>query len=900
MADFDHRSYEKKWQDYWEEHQIYRFDPDSSAPVYSIDNPPRYASGPLHAGHAVHYTHIDFIARYKRMNGYNVMFPLCFDVNGMPIEVNVEKKYNIQMGKYDRHAFIELCEEFAEANIGEMKRQFKILGESMDESVYYQTDAKYYRRLTQLSFIRLFRRELIYKGKRPVNWCPRCTTALADAEIEYGTRDTHLNYLPFSNVATGEVVDIATTRPELLCTCQIVAICPDDDRADALVGEKLRTPLFDREVEVIADENVDPAFGTGIVMICTIGDRDDLEWVQRYDLPLEMGIDDEGRMTAQAGPYEGMNLNQARDQIIADLDERNLLNKQEPLEQSVGCCWRCHTPIEFLVKPQWFLSILPFKKEVLAAADEMDWFPPFMKVRLEDWVNSLGWDWVISRQRYFATPIPIWECEECQEVVLARERQCYVDPTIDRPPVEECPACGGALHGCEDVFDTWMDSSISPLYNTFWERDESLFRRLYPMSLRPQAHDIIRTWAFYTILRGLLLAEKKPFEEMMIDGFILAEDGTPMHASKGNIIDPLEVLEEYGADAYRYYAAQCSVGEDNAFRFKDVTRGVKFCRKLYHIGRFIRVAEEKIAGAPNGDEPSTAAATPIPTTLDADTIDTLPPVDRWILSKFTALTERCIEAFDNFRFDRVLREVEYFVWHELADHYIELIKHRLYQARDRRALTLLGHLFYGALRFLAPLLPHITEELYQTLFRTDAMALSIHRAHWPEPQRALVDAETERAGELVKRVVGEIRRYKSDAGIALNAPLERITLVTEDPAPLQASEQTIAETVHAETLAFGAAADLVEAVVGLEPNFAAIGPQFKQRTNAVVGALHAADPTEVAEALASTGVYELSLGNESVGLTSEHIDVQRSLTLAGETVDTVEVDDVVIAIKNRE
>ncbi|HEX9908297.1 MAG TPA: class I tRNA ligase family protein, partial [Thermoplasmata archaeon] len=510
MVQYDWRTSEPKWQAKWKEWQIYRFDPESDRKVFSIDNPPRYASGALHLGHAYGYTAIDFAARYKRLKGFNVFFPLCFDVNGMPVEVKVEKAYGIKASQVPRKEFVRMCSEFAEKHIGEMTKQFEALGESMDPSIYYRTDAEYYRRLTQISFIRMYKKGLAYKGHFPVNWCPRCGTALADAEVEYDSRKTKLNYLRFREAQSGQEVLIATTRPELLCTCLLAAVNPDDQSKAHLVGKELVTPLFDRKVAVVADPKVDPSFGTGTVMICSIGDKDDLEWILKYNLPLEKGIDENGLMTSVAGKYEGMPIADARKAIIEDLRAAGLLVKQEDLEQNVGECWRCHTPIEFLKVPQWFIKSVEFKGRVLEMIDQIEWNPDFMKIRIQNWVNSLAWDWVVSRQRYFATAIPLWECDKCGHVLLAEENDCYIDPTSAPPRMDKCEACGGKYVGSPDVFDTWMDSSISPLYNTFWERDEKLFKKLYPMSLRPQGLEIIRTWAYYTILREMLLIGEKP------------------------------------------------------------------------------------------------------------------------------------------------------------------------------------------------------------------------------------------------------------------------------------------------------------------------------------------------------------------------------------------------------
>jgi len=825
MADYDQKAIEQKWQEKWQEMNVYHFDFDSTKKSYSIDVPPRYASGPLHAGHAVHYTHIDFAARYKRMRGYNVFFPLCFDVNGIPIEERVERKLGITRKDIDRHEFIGLCSEFAEKNIETMTNQFIRLGESMDSSIYYQTNAEYYRRITQISFIDLYHKGLIYKGEFPVNWCPRCMTAMADAEVVYVNRTTKLNTIKFyftkpqddsllkfhgiGKDECGMYVEIATTRPEMLPVCQIIAVHPTDERTPWLVGQTVKVPGFDKEVKIVADEAVDPEFGTGIVMICTVGDKEDLTWVFKYKLPLEMSIDEEGKMTELLGKYKGLKIVEAREAVLDDFHTMGLLVKQSPLEQSVGVCWRCKTPVEFINAKQWFLKTIPFKQMVLDASNNIHWYPAFMKIRLEDWVNSLEWDWVISRQRYFATPIPLWECEKCGEVVVARIEDCYVDPTIDNPPVGNCPKCGGPLKGCEDVFDTWMDSSISPLYNTFWHRDDAKFKRLYPMSLRPQAHDIIRTWAFYTILRCSLLTNEKPFENIMMAGFILSEDGTPMHASLGNVIDPLEVIDEYGSDAFRCYAASCALGEDNPFRRKDVVHGTKSLRKLWNVQQFIgNIIKD---GKPKRPK-------------------TLQDIDQWILSKYSKLVKKCTEQMDVFDYSQTMKDIEFFLWHELADHYIEMIKGSIYNKENvesiRYTLYTIG---LGILKMFAPFYPHITEEIYGDLYKEFEDDGSIHIATWPEP--ILFDEKKEEAGESIKTYIAQVRAWKSEQGIALNAPVDAVaTYAPKDTIlKLKTGASIIFSTLRfPQTHKFIAGKpEVQETIIALEPVFAKLGPAFK-------------------------------------------------------------------------
>jgi valyl-tRNA synthetase len=875
MANLDQKKIEKKWQDFWDENKIYRFNPKSEKPVFSVDNPPRYASGGLHVGHAVHYTHIDFAARYNRLRGYNVFFPLCFDTNGIPIEERVERKMGITRMDIDRQEFIKLCREFANENIAEMTRQFKILGESMDPTIYYQTDAEYYRRLTQISFIELYNKGLIYKGEHPVNWCPRCMTALADAEVEYQDRKTKLNYIKFKISDRDEDVIIATTRPELLCTCQLVAINPRDERAGELAGKMLLTPVYRRQVEIVEDDKVLSEFGTGIVMICSIGDKDDLEWIFRYGLDIEQGIDEHGKMTEAAGKYQGMSIKDAKEAIIVDMKEQGLLIKQEELDQSVGSCWRCKTPIEFLKVPQWFLKLLDFKEDVLKISDEINWFPEFMKIRLEDWVNSLNWDWVISRQRYFATPIPLWECTECVEVVVAKEEQCYIDPTIETPPVDKCQKCGGELKGCEDVFDTWMDSSISPLFNTYWKRDEAMFKKLFPMSLRPQAQDIIRTWAFYTIIREHLLVDSKPWDDIMIGAYILAEDGTPMHSSKGNAVDPIAILEEYGSDAMRYYAANCALGMDNPFRIKDIKRGVRLCTKLWNMQSFI-------GGAISGK-----------TEFDSSNLSS---VDKWILTRYSMVLKETTALLDTYQFDKSMKIIENFLWHEFADHYLEMVKYRIYDKSDEGALFTLFTIGLGLTKMLATFLPHITEEVYQSYYRKLDGKESLHISNWPKeiPE----DKEAAEKGELAKDIIAALRNWKSENRLALNSEISAVEIVASDKMDLFSDiRDDISSTVRAKELNIVKEVQIEEIPISVKPKFAKIGPKFKANAGEIGNILKSADAKEVFAGVSGEG-YEITLkSGEKAQITGDLVEIEMAKKVHGKEFSTLIVGEFTLLVE---
>ena len=873
MSEYDIKEQEARWQQKWKEWELYKFDFDSDRPVYSIDNPPRYASGALHLGHATGYTLIDFAARYHRMKGYNVFFPLCFDVNGTPIEVKVEKEKGITKLDVERHEFIEMCREFANRQIGDMTHQFEILGESMDPSIYYQTDAEYYRRITQITFLKMLEKGLVYKGEFPINWCPRCMTALADAEVEYAHNMTKLNYVRFLIEGEEEFATIATTRPELLPACQIVAVHPDDEKNRHLIGKTLITPIFEKRVKVIADEGVDPEYGTGIVMICTIGDKDDLEWVHKYNLPIEMAIDQEGKMLENAGKYAGMSIKEARAAIIADLEKEGLLIKQEDNEQNVGLCWRCKTPIEFLQVPQWFLKTTEFKEEIKKIGDEINWFPEFMKVRLNEWTDSLGWDWVISRQRYFATPIPVWHCKECGHIVPAKEVDCYVDPTLDKPPVEKCPECGGELEGCTDVFDTWMDSSISPLYNTFYLRDEERFKKLYPMSLRPQGHDIIRTWAFYTILREYLLTGEKPWENIMIHGFIMAPDGTPMHASAGNVIDPLPIIDEYGGDAMRYYASTCSLGTDHAFRPEEVKHATRFMQKFWNMQNLMSSGIKERPEEPEG----------------------LRTTDRWILSLYNNLVGKMTQNMDNYQFDRAMKDLEFFAWHRVADHYLEMVKHRIYAGDDKALEYTLYTIGLGMTKLMAPFMPHLAEAVYQEHYAEKEGVRSVHISAWPEAGEA--DADVEEAGELVKDIVSSIRSWKASQKMALGAPLKTVEIIGDRAEYLLGSEEDIAATVKASRIILEKRADIEEKISGAKPVYSRIGPEFRQHARDVVRFITEADPRELWDDLQSGSITVRFSEEESGEITAEHVEFTKTLVSHGVDVDSINMEGAVILIE---
>ncbi|MEM0475965.1 MAG: class I tRNA ligase family protein, partial [Candidatus Norongarragalinales archaeon] len=558
LGKLDHAAIQEKWSAEWERLRVYEFNARSKKPVYSIDSPPPFTSGALHMGHMLSYAYFDFAARFKRMRGFEVFYPQGWDCQGFPTEVKVRAKHP----QASREEFLAAAREFTEHNIAKMRSQMRAMGFSPDWRFEYKTMTDDYHRRVQYSLLKMFEDGLIYRAKHPVLWCPKCASAIAKAETEDVQRETRLNYVFFKitapspkakskkaeknnkEFAVGEKIAIATTRPEFLHACVAVAVHPEDARYASLVGAELEVPLFKQRVRVLADKDVDPAFGTGIVMICTFGDKQDVVWAYRLNLRVIEALDERGRLI-NAGDFNGFKAKEAREKILQALRAAELLERDEPLAQSVKIHDRCKSEVELLPSFQWFIKLKNAGEDVIRAAREMKWIPPFTLQYLIDWAQGLEWDWVISRQNVFGTPLPFWFCEKCGEIAPASEQQLPVDPARDRAPHGgKCVKCGGALVGEKSVCDCWVDSSITPLAIARWPDDAEFFKKIYPATLRPQGLEIIRTWAFYTIFRCLKLTGKPPFREILINGSVLGTDGKKMSKSAGNFEDPEVLLKK--------------------------------------------------------------------------------------------------------------------------------------------------------------------------------------------------------------------------------------------------------------------------------------------------------------------------------------------------------------------
>jgi valyl-tRNA synthetase len=764
---FDLLETEKKWQNKWEEQGVYHFDrSDTKRATYSIDTPPPYPSGEFHVGLILNWTYFDIVARYKRMRDFNVFFPQGWDCHGLPVEVEVEKKNKIKKTDIPPDQFRKLCEELVNRYIGVMKEATVGLGCSIDWTTEYKTmDPDYWRR-TQLSFILLYKKDFIYRGKHPVNWCPRCETAIADAEVEHGTRNAELHHVKFK-LEKG-FLEIATTRPELIPACVTVAIDPQDERFTKYLGMKIQVPETSRTVEIIADDMVDPKFGTGVVMICTYGDKADVKTVMKHNLSVIMCVDERGRMTKNAGKYANMRTEVAKKAILQDLKNEGLLGKTELTSQEVSLCWRCKTPIEILEREQWFMKTRVLTDQVEKNALEVKWYPDYMKHRLIDWAKSLEWDWVISRQRVFATPIPLWYCKKCGNILLADESWVPIDPRIENPKTEKCPKCGSKEFTPEkDVLDTWYDSSITCAVHAGWP-DRKDWRRLFPADVHPSGVDIIRTWAYYLMVRHLALFNEKPYKSCLINGMVLGSDGREMHKSLGNYVASQEVLAKYGADATRQWAAAGgATGSDIPFRWPDVEYGWRFLIKLWNASSFVaNLLKDYVP--------------------EKDTESALQLLDKWILSKCERLTGKVTDALEKCQFNTALEETRNFTWHTLCDSYLEAVKDRLYnpetygQEKKKAAQYTLHTVLRRILQLLAPMIPHLTEEIFQILYAEQENLQSIHVSSWPTVNRNRFDEDAEEQGDLLMAIITETRREKGEKHLPLNTKITKMTIYAEN------------------------------------------------------------------------------------------------------------------------
>jgi len=760
---YNFKKSEDKWQKFWEKEKIYKFDAKKKGKIFSIDTPPPTLSGKMHLGHFFSYAHQDIIARYHRMLGENVFYPFGVDDNGLPTERLVEKINKVRLFDLGREKFVKLCQKTIKKILPEFVFDWKRMGLSCDFSSIYSTISPEVQKLSQYYFLELYKQGRIYQKETPVLFCPECQTAIAQAEVEEVEQQTYFVDIGFKLKGGGQII-ISTTRPELLPSCVAIFVHPKDKRYKKLVGKTAIVPIFEQEVPILTDDLVDPKKGTGVVMCCTFGDTTDLEWYFKYKLPLKISITKDGKMNKLAGSFEGLPIKKARKAIIDELEKRGLLLSKKEIIHIVKVHERCQTAIEILPARQWFIKYLDLKDKFLVESNKLNWYPKFMKARLDNWIKGLKWDWCISRQRYFGIPIPVWYCKRCNEIILPRAKDLPVDP-LHQKPKKKCK-CGSKKFVPEkDVLDTWVTSSLTPQIALSLIKNKKVREKMFPMSLRPQAHDIINFWLFYTLARSYLLFKKIPWKNVMISGFVLDPKGEKMSKSKGNVVEPQTVVAKYGADAVRYWASQAKLGEDLRYSEEEIKQGKRTVTKLWNASRFSLMHLKKYS--PKRVNPKE-----------------LEDEDKWILTKLYKTVKEYRNFMDKYEYSKAREVLDRFFWKDFCDNYLEIIKPRVYNPESSQKLKSAQFTLYTSLlsilKLYAPFMPFITEEIYQMYFKKFEEEKSIHITLLPKPNKKLYFPRTAHNFEFAIDAISQIRKYKSEHKLPMNAEIEEIKLKTKN------------------------------------------------------------------------------------------------------------------------
>ena len=744
---------EEKWLNYWKDNNIYEFKPDHRE-VYSIDTPPPTVSGKIHIGHIFSYSQTEMMARYKRLRGYNIFYPFGFDDNGLPSERLVEKEQGKKASEIGREAFSKLCYETTDKYENEFKDLFSKMGVSTDWNVAYKTVSPSTIKISQLSFLDLIEKGHCYHKESPALWCNECLTSIAQAELETKTIKTTFNYINFKT-EDGETFTIATTRPELLPAIVSVFVNPQDEKNKHLIGKKALIPVINTTVPILGDEKVGIDKGTGIVMCCTFGDQTDIEWWKKYNLPLKNIFTNDGKIIDTVPNYGGLKIKEARVKIIEDLKEAGVVSKIEDLEHEVQVHERCGKEVEYSVMKQWFIDIMNHKEDFLKMGDEINWHPAHMKNRYVEWVNNVMWDWCISRQRYFGVPFPVWYCKDCGKPIFAKTEDLPVNPLIDTPSCN-C-VCGSSEFIPEtDVMDTWSTSSVTPLINMRYGTEDNLEDILKPMSLRTNASEIIRTWDFYTIVKSFYHFGQKPWDNVMISGFVMAGKGEKISKSKGNAKnDPIDLIKDYSADVIRYWAGSGRLGTDIVFSEETLLRGKKLINKIWNVSKFIEMHL---------------------TDFEDKEFNDFEYIDKWILGNFAEMEKGFIKYLDEYEVGLALNTLEKFFWN-FCDNYIEIVKHRLYRPEEfgetprYSGQKTVYMILYKLLQDFSIFFPFITEEIYQELYHDNK---SIHLT---EIKPFDYDFKSEiKNGNLIVDIISSARGEKTNNNVSLKTPIKNLEI----------------------------------------------------------------------------------------------------------------------------
>ncbi len=778
------RRFEKPIYEEWKRKKVYSFSEKSKKPLYSIDTPPPYVNTPIHMGHAVTYVLMDMFARFKRMCGFNVLFPLGLDRNGLPIEMAVEKRFGITLAGTKREVFLEKCRQVLEETSTESTDSFLKLGISFNSwelgkgigEVYF-TDSEEYRKLTQKTFIEMWKKGLVYEDKRINNFCPGCQTTLADAEVEYEVLPATFYYVNFHVKETGKNIVIATTRPELICTCAMVIFNPGDERYKNLEGKTAVTPTFGKEIKIKAHPMADIGMGTGLVMMCSAGDLSDIRFFREQKLEPVIAIDSSGKMNRHAGFLEGLPVPQARERMVEELRKKGLIVKEEKTTHRTPICERSKHPIEFIALQELYLKQLDCKDKMLSFGKKMNFYAPRSRQIYLDWVNSISIDWPITRRRYYATEVPLWYCKKCRYILVPGEGK-YYRPWKEKPPVQKCPKCGSAeFTGDDRVFDTWFDSSISPLYILKYRENPEFFRRHFPCTLRPQGKEIIRTWLYYTVLRSYLLTGGYPFVDVWINYHILDEKGRKMSKSTGNMINPQHVLEKFGAEPMRLWSAVEGdlTKDDFHCSFERIAGAEKTLTKLWNLARFISMF-------------------PVP----ARKPEKMEELDKWIISELNNIVDYSRKQYEKYDFHSPAAKIKNFLWEAFASHYVELVKTRAYnqmgefsKEEQESALYTLNYCLDTLLKLLAPIIPFITYKIFMILRNRD-----IHLEQFPEPEKI---RKPKFSAKPLMQLNSRIWSAKKERGISLRDGIKSATI----PEKFKCIEKDLVKTHNIKEIKYG-------------------------------------------------------------------------------------------------
>ena len=776
---YDPQEAEERWMKHWEAQKTYAFDPENTEkPLYAIDTPPPTVSGKMHMGHAFGNSQQDFMARFKRMSGFNVLQPFGTDDNGLPTQLLIQKLKKVRAKDMSRKDFTALCLKTLKEELRPKYTQdWKRLGISCDFNVKYTTINEHSQKVSQESFLDLYKKDLAYRKKAPAMVCPQCKTSIAQVELEDLEREATLYHVKVD--VEGKEVTFATTRPELMMACIALSVHPDDERYKDLVGKKATIPGSNVNVPVIVDDLTKMEFGSGVVYWCPYGDTKDLDFVAKHpELEVKNIMNPDGVLNEKAGKYQGMKSEEAKKAVVQDWKDVGAIVKEEKTKQVVNTHERCGTPIEFVSMYQWMIKVKDEQETWLKRGEEINWNPDHMVNRYNNWVNGLKWDWNISRQIFFGVPFPVWYCT-CGEVITAKEEDLPVDPLEDAAP--PCPKCGKNDATPEgDIINTWATSSLTPTIVTELFKDKPIYKKLKePWDLRPQGHDIISFWLFNTVVKSHYHHNQLPWKNTFINGWMLDPKGKKMSKSKGNIIEPQHVIQQYSADALRYMAASSKLGDDLPYQEKDVKTGQKTVTKLWNASKFVLMNLEGYDGK-EGEKRL---------------------VDRWAETKLHKLIKQATEYFETYQFARAKLDTDSFFWKTFCDNYLELVKGRLYNEEGeakKGAQATLREILETTLTLFAPILPFITEEIYQQVGEG-----SIHTSAWPQYNPEKVDESAEKVGDVLVQIVEEVRKTKSQAQVSMKTPVKRLYISADiEEKDVEDIRDEIESTTSAEEIVF--------------------------------------------------------------------------------------------------